>query len=308
MKSSILFSGQNAGIRKHEVEKLLKLDFVKKSYIMFSKLTSIYNSLLDTEPSLKTNNVQPVLYVQMVKSCIQLHEKFPRKEPFKFLMGHSLGEIAALNAANLISAEEGFDLVVKRADLMEAAHLKLKEETKMTAIVLRRSISSLSELPDFIGQIDIASWNMPNHVVLSGFTKDVDHAVNLLKNKRMVLLSKDLPLPYAFHSRHMFDAASAFQQFISDKYESKLKASGKDQSIRILFNKNGRFKEPIDSFSDLLGQQICSTIQWYPSMKMAKDIGVSHWFCCGPSKTSFNWVRKVYPDDEAIHVSCEGED
>ncbi|KAL4733582.1 hypothetical protein BDV11DRAFT_175562 [Aspergillus similis] len=109
------------------------------------------------------------------------------------VLGHSLGEYAALNVAGVLSASDTIYLVGRRAQLLE--ELCTPGSHKMLAI--GASVSSVREI---IGDkdIEVACINGPNETVISGSAEQLETYSKTLKaiNIKCSLLST----AYAFHS------------------------------------------------------------------------------------------------------------
>src|SRR5205814_885202 len=106
-----------------------------------------------------------------------------------FLIGHSIGELAAAHVAGVLSLEDARTLVEARARLMGA----LPEGGAM---------AQLKELPDELPEgVEVAAINAPDAIVVSG---DAD-AVEKLGGKR-------LKVSHAFHSHLMDPMLDEFRQ------------------------------------------------------------------------------------------------
>ncbi|KAL4898948.1 putative sterigmatocystin biosynthesis polyketide synthase [Aspergillus multicolor] len=109
------------------------------------------------------------------------------------VVGHSLGEYAALYIAGILSAADTLFLVGKRAELLQE---RCQRETH-AMLAVRASPTALAEaLGD--SNCEVACHNGPNDTVLSGSIGD-------LTNFQVALSTKDikgtlLKLPFAFHS------------------------------------------------------------------------------------------------------------
>jgi acyl transferase domain-containing protein/acyl carrier protein len=106
-----------------------------------------------------------------------------------FLIGHSIGELAAAHVAGVLSLDDARTLVEARARLMGA----LPEGGAM---------AQLKELPDELPDgVEVAAINAPNAIVLSGD----EEAVEKLGGKR-------LKVSHAFHSHLMDPMLDDFRQ------------------------------------------------------------------------------------------------
>jgi acyl transferase domain-containing protein len=113
-----------------------------------------------------------------------------------FVVGHSLGEIAAAYASGVFSLEDAIRLSVARGRLMQRA----RGRGKMVAV----DVSPEEVQPLLSGceeQLAIAAINSPDSTVLSGETTALETVVAKFKAKG--ILCHWLPVDYAFHSPQM---------------------------------------------------------------------------------------------------------
>ncbi|CAG05481.1 unnamed protein product [Tetraodon nigroviridis] len=118
-----------------------------------------------------------------------------------FVIGHSVGEVAAAHCSGLLSLE----------DAVKVLHLRSTFQNKVTGgkmlLVSNVSVEEVLEtLPEFSGRVCVAAFNSPQSCTLSG---DAD-AVDSLREKLRVVFSErslflhELDVPAAYHS-HMMD-------------------------------------------------------------------------------------------------------
>ncbi|KAI4285252.1 MAG: hypothetical protein L6R38_000789 [Xanthoria sp. 2 TBL-2021] len=125
------------------------------------------------------------------------------------VLGHSLGEYAALNAAGVLSISDPIFLVGHRAKLLE-------ERCTVGSQAMLASKSSAKVVSDMIATlsgISIACINGPQETVLSGTTTDIDVAANTLSIQGVK--SKKLNLQYAFHSSQIDVILDDFEKVAS---------------------------------------------------------------------------------------------
>jgi monodictyphenone polyketide synthase len=109
------------------------------------------------------------------------------------VIGHSLGEYAALHVAGVLSANDAIFLVAQRARLLER---RCKIGThKMVAV--RSSIAQIEEAAGSM-PYEIACINGPKETVLSGAVADMDAIIPVLEGKGYKCYSLDVS--FAFHS------------------------------------------------------------------------------------------------------------
>ncbi|KAF2204098.1 ketoacyl-synt-domain-containing protein [Delitschia confertaspora ATCC 74209] len=109
------------------------------------------------------------------------------------VIGHSLGEYAALHVAGVISASDMVFLVGRRAQILE-------EECTANSHGMLAVKGSVSTIQEALGEamIEVACMNGPEETVLSGTVEVVQHTTDLLTSKGFK--TTKLNVPFAFHS------------------------------------------------------------------------------------------------------------
>jgi acyl transferase domain-containing protein/acyl carrier protein len=112
------------------------------------------------------------------------------------VMGHSVGEYAAACVAGVFSLDDGLKLIAARARLMQA----LPGKGAMAA-VLGDEATVLSVLAGMREAPDVAAYNGPEHVVLSGTEEAVARALSAFS--ALNIRCAPLQVSHAFHSAQM---------------------------------------------------------------------------------------------------------
>src|SRR3954466_1004363 len=116
--------------------------------------------------------------------------------------GHSLGELAALAAAGVLSREDALELVVLRGRLMGEAR-----NGSMLALV-GASLEDARAIAE-AGGVTVAHHNPPGQVVLSGSIDALDKTEEVAKERNTRVIRLDVA--GAFHSPAMAPAAEPFR-------------------------------------------------------------------------------------------------
>ena len=112
------------------------------------------------------------------------------------VVGHSVGEIAALHVAGVLSLEEAVRVVWRRGSIMNrATGLGRMASVDLSEAEARSLVSHFGE------RLSIAAVNTPNSVVLSGEPEALELALARLAARGMS--HRLLPVQYAFHSAQM---------------------------------------------------------------------------------------------------------
>jgi trans-AT polyketide synthase/acyltransferase/oxidoreductase domain-containing protein len=154
----------------------------------------------------QTQYTQPALFVVNSLQYLAFIEDTGEKPDF--LMGHSVGEYAALFASGVIDFASGVRLVEKRGSLMANAHgggmaavIGLSAD-KVTRLISRENLSDIYP----------ANFNTPKQIVVSGKKESILAAESAFQNEG-ALLYKVLAVSGAFHSPFMKPFELAFEEF-----------------------------------------------------------------------------------------------
>lgn len=235
--------------------------------------------LVDPDDKLKrTDYTQPALYV--VDSLSYLAKVEDEEIRPDFVIGHSLGEYAALYAAGAFDFTVGLKLVQKRGVLMNAA-----TGGGMAAILGITGDAVASALAELgAGSIDVANFNAPGQIVISGPKPDIEAFAPQLKEKgaRRVVI---LPVSGAFHSRYMKPAAEAFEAFL---------AGFKFNGLKIPCIANCSAQPYTDeSIAQNLVRQIYSSVRWIDTVKGLRDQGAETFVEVGPGNVLSGLARQI---------------
>ncbi|KAH8726149.1 putative polyketide synthase [Phaeosphaeriaceae sp. PMI808] len=120
------------------------------------------------------------------------------------VMGHSLGEYAALYVAGVLSASDAIFLVGSRARLVEA--LCVSGSYQMMAV--KASLSDIENVANGMN-FDLACVNAPQETVLCGTNEQMEKLSSLLKGSGFRCYKLDVP--FAFHSAQMDPILEEFE-------------------------------------------------------------------------------------------------
>ena len=195
-----VFPGQGAqftgmGLDLYENSPLAQEYFEKANDILGFSITDIMFE--GTAEQLKQTKVtQPAIFLHSVILAKVLGDSF---QP-EMVAGHSLGELSALVANDVLSFEDGLTLVSKRALAMQKA-CESKPSTMAAVLGLEDGIVE-ETCAEIEGVVVAANYNCPGQLVISGEFSAVEKACELLTEKgaRRALL---LPVGGAFHSPMM---------------------------------------------------------------------------------------------------------
>lgn len=237
----------------------------------------------------QTVNTQPSIVTMSIAALESLKAELDIKPDY--VAGHSLGEYCAMYAAGVLSLENTLKAIQKRADLMGATKGgAMAAVLNATEDALKESLKEASET----GYVDVANYNSPAQVVITGDEKAVAKAGELLlaKGARRVV---PLAVSGAFHSKFMENAGKEFAGFVS---ELELN----DASIPVITNVDACVTTSAADFKEKMPKQIYSSVHWTQTIeKMAAD-GVEIFVEIGPGKVLAGLNKKIVPEAKVFNI------
>ena len=207
--------------------------------------------------------------------------------------GHSLGEYSALVAAGVIGFEDALHLVQARASLMAEAG---RTQQGTMAAILGMETGRLQELCDTAeGIVNIANYNCPGQLVISGEVEAVNRVLELAKAEIGARRCRPLPVSGAFHSPLMAPA----QQKFALPLES---VTMQPPQIDIVMNVTGEFATDAAGIRHLLFQQITRPVQWEKTLQTIEKTGITQFVEVGPGKVLSGLVKRTLPESSAVNV------
>ncbi|MEQ6375291.1 ACP S-malonyltransferase [Bacillaceae bacterium S4-13-58] len=286
-KVALVFPGQGSqviGMGKdvfHTYDRVKDCFHVGENLLGYPILDLMFNG--PEEELTKTENAQPAL---LLTSIGILRELEAQGVQATVTAGHSLGEYSAMVAAGAISFEEALPLVHERGKLMEkafpsgkgamAAVLGLNAEEIQTTL---EQINAGEEI------VDIANYNCPGQIVISGTKQGVQRASEFLKDKgakRVIELNVSGP----FHSRLMKPASESFSEVLQNiKFQ--------DSNVPVVMNVSANASSKKEELQDALERQLYSPVQWEETIRSILDMDVDAIVEVGSGKVLSGLVRKV---------------
>jgi malonyl CoA-acyl carrier protein transacylase len=226
----------------------------------------------------KTQFTQPALYTVGVLSYLKALQTAPRTPDY--FLGHSLGEYCALFAAGAFDFEAGLAIVMRRGSLMSQV-----VGGGMAAVIGLES----AEIERVFHQtglhdIQIASYNTPSQVVISGDHKQIEQAsAALLANGAKAYVPLKVSGP--FHSTLMQAVGISFGSFLRTLNFARL-------STPVIANVTAR-PYTNDSVVELLSKQIAGPVRWQQSIVFLLEQGELTFEEIGPGKVLSTMVREI---------------
>ena len=242
------------------------------------------------EDALKqTVNTQPCIVTMSIAALEALKSQLNIKPDF--VAGHSLGEYCAMYEAGVMSLDTTLKAIQKRADLMGSTH-----GGAMSAILnapegaLEEALKEASQ----VGYVDVANYNSPAQVVITGDEAAVAKAGELLlaKGARRVV---PLAVSGAFHSKFMENAGHEFEGFVNS-------LDLHNASIPVMTNVDASATTESSDFRVKMPKQIYSSVHWTQTIQKMSAEGVEIFVEIGPGRVLAGLNKKIVLEAKVFNI------
>ena len=237
----------------------------------------------------QTINTQPAI-VTMSIAALEAFKSKLNLTPH-FTAGHSLGEYCAMFCSGVMNLKTTLLAIQKRAALMN------KVNKGMMAAVLNApegSIEKALKEASKEGYVDVANYNSPVQVVLTGDEKAVNKAGEILTQagaRRFVPLA----VSGAFHSKYLNEASKEFGEFAKELDLSSA-------SVPVVTNVDASATISAEDFRNKMPRQICSSVHWTQTIENMVKNGVDTFVEFGPGKVLAGLNKKINPEVKTYNV------
>jgi len=241
-----------------------------------------------------TKHCQPAMYVGGLAGIEKLRKDKPERiERCQGVSGLSLGEYTALTVAGVFSFETGLKLVKLRGEAMqEAAEASPQSMLSVAGLdqeTLQKLCNDCISGPKDVCQI--ANFLFPNGFSCAGTQSAIEKLMAKAQKTEGCLQAKLLKTSGGFHTKLMEPAREKLLAALKD-VEKEMKPPRCDVYMNVTGKRITPATKPAEIIQ-MLGDQICSCVQWEPSMKeMIKD-GVTEFYECGPMKQLKAMMKRI---------------
>ncbi|MGH3080918.1 MAG: ACP S-malonyltransferase [Gaiellaceae bacterium] len=208
-----------------------------------------------------------------------------------YVVGHSVGEFAAIAAANSIDTGEAIGLVRERGLAMAEA---ARESDGTMAAILGLDDEVVEQLCSEIEGVWPANYNCPGQIVVSGEEEAVEELIGkaaLLGAKRTVKLK----VSGAFHSPMVAKAAERLKPAVD-------KVRFSDPVAPFMSTVTARI-EPAQRMAGLLVQQVTAPVKFTHAARGLVKEGVKTFVEVGPGNVLSGLVRRIDRGVKAVSVN-----
>lgn len=279
-KVAFVFSGQGAqysgmGKSLYEASAAAKTVFETAEQIRPGTMQQCFEGALE-EISI-TKNTQPCLFCVDLAAAEALREAGIEPD---MVAGFSLGEVAAVTFAGIFTQAEGFSLVTKRGEAMQAAAEKV--DSAMAA-VLKLANEKVEELCRMHPGVFPVNYNCPGQLVVAGLKSSLgDFLSDVAANG-----SRAVPLNVSggFHSPFMESASIRLAQVLSGM---DVKAPQMPVYANYTAEPYGENDAKL-----LLEKQVSNPVRWQQTVERMIEAGVDTFVEVGAGKTLCGLIKKT---------------
>lgn len=196
--------------------------------------------------------------------------------------GLSLGEYCALYAAGVMNEADAIRTVRQRGILMQEA---VPVGIGAMAAVLAMDAGAIEAVLADIDGVQIANYNCPGQIVISGKKEAVETACEQLKAagaKRTIMLNVSGP----FHSGMLTGAGEELAKVLET-------VEVHNPQIPYVANVTAAYVTDAAEVKPLLTRQVSSSVRWQQSVEAMLADGVDTFIEIGPGKTLAGFMKKI---------------
>lgn len=303
MSLAILFNGQGA----HYPE--MGLDFAAaypEAKQVFEKAETITGYpitqwlLEDMTPFQQTQYAQ----VAITTTSLAIYNSIKTKLPvISYMAGLSLGEYTSLIASEMMSFEEGIQLIKQRGQLMtkHCETLRKEQDIAMEAVMnipLQEVKAIIAEVNEEVVSLYLANINSSTQVTVAGTTDAIATFKTLARErgyKRMMPLKVEGP----FHTPYMEAVCAPFKEAVSQ-------VTFQEGSVPVISNTTVA-PHTVTDVTALLTRHLVESVRWQETITYLVANGIDKIIQIGPGKTLANLLKRE-PDAPATLVIDKLED
>lgn len=229
-----------------------------------------------------TRYLQPALYCASISLWAGAGSPIPAT-----VAGHSLGELAALVAAGVISEADGLSLAVVRGRAMQEAAAAAPAGAMLA--LLGGGPGQATGIAAAHG-FTVANDNAPGQLVVSGPAKAIEPAT--ADAKAAGLKARRLPVSGAFHSSAMAPAKAPFAAALGEVEFGPARA--------VVYS--GATARPFLDFAQGLADALTQPVRWRATLLEMERAGVRRFVEVGPGKVLRNLARRTVPGCESASL------
>lgn len=241
----------------------------------------------DIETLSQTKISQPAIFTTSLLALQCVKDKGVQNQA---VAGHSLGEYTAMVCSNMLSLEQGFEVIKHRAKAMQKC--AENQNGGMCAILAESNIvENICKKID--GYVVPVNYNAPKQTVIAGEEKALEQAIELFKENG--IKSIKLPVNAAFHSKLMEPAAIEFKNAIEGIKFSK-------PTVDFYSNINGGILSDFSNMPEYLANHLISPVLFTKQLENIFNDGYTKAIELGPNKILTGLVKKTLKGFDVVNI------
>lgn len=243
-----------------------------------------------------TINTQVAVFVTSIAALQALRAAGYEARP-EYVAGHSLGEYSAYVAAGALSFADGLRLVRERGRLMKKAG---ELNPGGMAAILKLDDQAVTRICREVGQaghglLQIANYNSPGQVVISGESAAIDKGIELAlaaKARRAVKLA----ISIAAHSELMRVVTAEFREAINNTPLNL-------PEIPLIANITGEPLNSVEAIRVEMEGQLTASVRWTDSILWLVNHSITDFIEIGSKSVLTGLIRRI---DKGVNAQAVG--
>ncbi len=232
-----------------------------------------------------TINTQPCVFAADLAAAAAVAEKGIKPD---YAAGFSLGEIAAIAFSGMLSYEEAFKLVCKRAEYMDEA---ANSDKGAMAAVLKLTPEKVEEICKDFKRAYPVNYNSPAQTVVAAAEDEIEALCARVKEEKGRAVR--LAVSGAFHSPFMAEAAKKLAEYLEGVEFSQ-------PEIPVYSNYTAQPYE--GDYKALISAQVQNPVKWQTTVENLIAQGADRFIEVGVGKTLTGLIKKINAGVTAVNI------
>jgi [acyl-carrier-protein] S-malonyltransferase len=221
----------------------------------------------------QTRLLQPLLVAVSLGYLRRLEERGVQPD---LALGHSLGEIAALAAAGVVTPPDAVRIAAKRGELMDQA------AARVDGAMLAVTLEDRSKLLDWLASapsgcaVTLANDNAPTQVVLSGERSAIAACAEFIAREKLGRC-RLLAVSGPWHSPFMAEAAAAFDTWLRQ-------IPMNPPRVPLLLNATAARADSVAEIRSQISRVLAAPVRWTGCMTALRAMNPRSMFEIGPGR------------------------
>lgn len=208
-----------------------------------------------------------------------------------YVIGHSVGEYAALCYSGMLEFEEATRMIALRSKMM----MTVQPNGKMVGILTTREILEHAIRESGNKNVSIGAENAAKNVTLSGLKEEVDQVIDILQKNNRVFIN-DLGILYPYHSIAMKEYSKTYE----DSLDHLVCRKG---SIKVISTVTGKLEtEETFGKKEYWIEHLEKTVYFMKAMQEADRLGVTAFIEIGGNATLCGLAGQCITNPDAVFV------